>query len=119
MQAKPKPFTGKSTSIDLPFIHYTLTHFFIMKHPKITYQQIRHYMSKNGYVPSFRRGNKDAFYNHRNQSHVMIPFGLESYTREDIITAFEADGATIRPPEIEYFRLRVFLYEFELTNASN
>ena len=88
-----------------------------MKFPKITYQQIREYMSKNGYVPSFRRGDKDAFYNHRTNTHVMIPFDLRNYTREDIIGAFEADGATIRPPEIEYFRLRVFLYELDLTNA--
>ena len=93
-----------------------------LEQQKTTYcfKQLRDYLIENNYTPSYRRGNKDAFYNGKTNLEVLIPFNQEAFTKQQIIQIFQEDNATELPPQIEWCRFQVFIYsQFNLKNKQS
>lgn len=76
-----------------------------------TLKDIWNYLTHFRYTPSFRRGNKYAFYNSRNNLDLLIPFNQQSFTKKNIIELFNADNATDYPSEIEWCRFQLFTFK--------
>jgi len=79
---------------------------------KTTYtnQQLVSYLKHFRYLPTYRKSNKDAFYNPRNRQDLLVPIDKESFTQPEIIALFQKSRATDFPPEIEWSRFHLFHY---------
>lgn len=75
-----------------------------------TFKNISDYLKHFRYLPTYRKGNKDAFYNPRNQQDLLIPIDKLEFTKSEIIQLFFENKATDMPPEIEWYRFQLFLH---------
>ncbi|GAB5417049.1 MAG: hypothetical protein Crog4KO_19150 [Crocinitomicaceae bacterium] len=72
-----------------------------------TNEQVRAYFNAH-YVPTYRSGGNDHFYNHRNRQTMAVPLPEDKpiFTEQDVVTVF--GGKASKPDYIEVVRFKNF-----------
>ncbi|HNP66270.1 MAG TPA: hypothetical protein PKH16_00060 [Aequorivita sp.] len=76
-----------------------------------TFKDISDYLKHHRYLPTYRKNIFDAFYNPRNRGDILIPYDRDDLTEEEILHFFNESNATDMPPQIEWHRFQLFMYE--------
>lgn len=81
---------------------------------KFTFKNLSDYLKHFRYLPTYRKGNKDAFYNPRNRQDLLIPIDKPEFTKLEVITLFSNSKATDMPPNIEWCRFQQYIYSIDI-----
>lgn len=76
-----------------------------------TFKNLSDYLKHHRYLPTYRKNIFDAFYNPRNRGDILIPFEKEDFSQSEIIQIFLESKATDMPPETEWHRFQLYMYE--------
>jgi len=71
---------------------------------------LRAYLKKQGYHPTYFKQAHRGFYNPRNRQTMLVPLGDILLPKDEIIALFQASCATDMPPELEWYRFQLFIY---------